>query len=53
MSESREHKRRYNMRLEYIAQFEKWLNAEPKRMFFRKWRKWKAERPVWAGNRLE
>lgn len=34
MSESREHKRRYNLRLEFIAAFTKW-------------RKWKQGRPDW------
>lgn len=29
MSEKREHKRRYNLRLEYIAKFEKWIENEP------------------------
>ena len=29
MSESREHKRRYNQRLEYIAHFTEWLEKEP------------------------
>lgn len=47
MSESREHKRRYNMRLESIAQFGKWLDREPPMILFWKWRKWKNERPVW------
>lgn len=47
MSESREHKRRYNQRLEYIAQFTKWLEKEPPMVLFWKWKKWKNERPVW------
>lgn len=47
MSESREHKRRYNMRLEYIANFYDWLNREPPMILFWRWRKWKSERPVW------
>ena len=47
MSESREHKRRYNQRLEYIAQFTKWLEKEPPMALFWKWKKWKSERPVW------
>lgn len=49
MSESREHKRRYNMRLEYIAEFEKWLAKEPPIIMFWKWRKWRDSRPVWNG----
>lgn len=47
MSESREHKRRYNQRLQYIAEFDKWLDAEPSRVFFWKWHKWKKARPKW------
>ena len=47
MSESREHKRRYKMRLQYIAEFDKWLDREPPIWNIFKWRKWKAERPVW------
>lgn len=47
MSESREHKRRYNLRLEFIAKFSRWLDEEPPMIFFWKWRKWKSERPTW------
>ena len=47
MSESREHKRRYNLRLEFIAEFGKWLDREPPMIFLWRWRKWKKERPVW------
>lgn len=47
MSERQEHKRRYNLRLEYIAKFTNWLEAEPPMMLFWKWRKWKAARPIW------
>ena len=48
MSESREHKRRYNLRLEYIAHFDKWLNAEPPMARIFKWYRWKQNRPVWS-----
>ena len=48
MSERQEHKRRYNLRLQYIAEFEKWLDREPPRYRPFAWRRWKAERPVWA-----
>lgn len=48
MSESREHKRRYNMRLQYIAEFGKWLDREPPMWKFWAWRRWKAERPMWV-----
>lgn len=47
MSGRREHKRRYNLRLEYIAKFEKWLEAEPSMILFWRWRKWKNSRPIW------
>ena len=46
MSESREHKRRYNLRLEFIAEISKWLDREPPMILFWKWRKWKNERPT-------
>lgn len=29
MSERREHKRRYNQKLEFIEDFERWLKKEP------------------------
>ena len=47
MSERQEKKRRYNQRLEYIVEFEKWLSAEPSLLRFFRWRKWKRGRPVW------
>lgn len=48
MSERREHKRRYNLRLQYIAEFDKWLEREPTMLRVFAWRRWKRERPVWA-----
>ena len=47
MSERQEHKKRYNMRLEYIARFNKWLDAEPPIVFFWRWKKRKNNRPIW------
>lgn len=47
MSESREHKRRYNLRLEFIAEVARWLDNEPPMIFFWRWHKWKQERPAW------
>lgn len=47
MSESREHKRRYNLRLEFIAEVARWLDREPPMILFWRWRKWKKERPIW------
>ena len=47
VNEKQEKKRRYNLRLEYIAHFNKWLDSEPPRWRFIRWRKWKNSRPVW------
>ena len=47
MNEKQEKKRRYNLRLEFIAHFNKWLDSEPPRWRFIRWRKWKNSRPVW------
>lgn len=46
MSESKEHKKRYNQKLEYIAKFEKWLDKEPPIIRFFAWHKWKKRRPI-------
>lgn len=46
MSESREHKRRYNQRLEYIVAFNKWLEAEPPMLLILSWHRWLKSRPV-------
>ena len=48
MSERQEKKKRYNLRLQYIAEFNKWLDREPPIFRFVRWRRWKAERPVWT-----
>lgn len=47
MSESREHKRRYNQRLQYIADFNKWLDSEPSMLRLISWARWKKRRPIW------
>lgn len=47
MSESREKKRRYNARLEYIAAFNRWLSSEPPMILIFSWHKWKKSRPVY------
>lgn len=47
MSEKREKKRRYNLRLEYIRHFSNWLLSEPPMWMFWAWRKWKKARPLW------
>ena len=46
MSERQQHKKRYNLRLEYIARFNKWLESEPSMILFWRWRKWKKSRPI-------
>lgn len=46
MSGKREHKKRYNLKLEYIARYNKWLEAEPPKIFFWRWYKWKKNRPL-------
>lgn len=46
MSERQEKRMRQNARLEYIAEFIKWLDREPPRMFFWRWHKWKRQRPT-------
>ena len=48
MSERQEKKRRYNLRLMWIADFDKWLNREPPMWRVFAWRRWKRERPVWT-----
>lgn len=48
MSESKEHKKRYNQKLEYIAKFDKWLDSEPSMFNLIAWHKWKKQRPNWG-----
>lgn len=45
MSESREHKTRYNQKLQYIAAFEKWIKSEPSMILIFSWWNWKRNRP--------
>lgn len=47
MSEKQEHKKRYNLRLQYIAEFGKWLESEPPMVRIFAWWRWKKQRPVW------
>lgn len=47
MSERQEKKKRYNLRLQYIAAFNKWLAREPQMWRIFAWRRWKRGRPVW------
>lgn len=53
MSERKEKKRRYNLRLEYISAFNRWLSREPSMLRVISWRKWKRERPVWVDDMEE
>ena len=48
MSERQEHKKRYNLRLQYIAEFGKWQDREPPMWKIFAWHRWKAERPKWV-----
>ena len=45
MNEKQEKKRRYNQKLEYIADFNRWLNEEPPILRFISWHRWKKSRP--------
>ena len=47
MSEKQEHRKRYNLRLMWIADYEKWLNKEPPMWRVFSWHKWKRSRPKW------
>lgn len=47
MSERQEKRKRYNQRLQFIAEYEKWLLSEPPMWKIFAWRRWKRERPVW------
>ena len=46
MSESREHKKRFYIKMRYVEEFENWLASEPPLISFVKWWRWKKERPV-------
>lgn len=47
MSERQEKKARYNLRLQYIAEYDKWLAAEPPLWAVFRRMAWKKRRPVW------
>lgn len=53
MSEKQAKRRRQNQRLEYIAEYNRWVNAEPPIWHFRKWRKWKQARPALGEKRYD
>lgn len=48
MSERQEKKKRYNLRLAWIAAFDKWLDREPPLWRVFSWHKWKKARPEWS-----
>ena len=47
MIERQEKKKRYNLRLQFIAEHEKWLLSEPPMWKIFAWRRWKQARPRW------
>lgn len=49
MNESKAKKARYNQRLQYIAEFNKWLDREPSRFRIFAWRRWLKQKPIWRG----
>lgn len=49
MSERQEKRKRFNQRLAYVAEFEKWLENEPPMIVFWRWHRWKKLRPIWKG----
>lgn len=49
MSESREKKRRYNERLEYIREFQSWLALMPPRRRLFRFLRWLRDMPDAAG----
>ena len=53
MSERQEKKKRYNLRLMWIADFDMWLNREPPMWRVFAWQRWKRERPEWMAEEGE
>ena len=47
MSERQEKKKRYNLRLMWIADFQKWMDREPPIWRLIAWHRWKKSRPTW------
>lgn len=47
MGEKQEKKKRYNLRLMWIADFDKRLADEPPMWRIISWPRWKKRRPVW------
>lgn len=46
MSEGREHRKRFYLKMRYLEEFENWMQKEPPMILFWKWLRWKNERPV-------
>ena len=52
MSGRREHRKRYNLKILYIAQMLGWLDREPPMYRLFAWHRWKRQRPGgWKGVR--
>lgn len=47
MSARREHRRRYNQKLAYIAKFTQWIESEPPMFLFWKWKNGAVRGPKW------
>lgn len=45
MNQKQAKKRRYNAKLQYIAQFEIWIKSEPPFWNLIAWRRWRKSRP--------
>lgn len=45
MNQKQAKKRRYNAKLQYVSQLEKWLAIEPPFWNFWAWRKWAKRKP--------
>lgn len=49
MSEKQEKRRRFNERMEYVAEFNAWLRKEPPMWKLLSWWRWKKTRPIMEG----
>lgn len=45
MSEKQEHKKRFNAKVRWVREFEKWLASEPSMLRIFAWHKWKKAKP--------
>lgn len=46
MSEKQEHRKRWQAKVRYAHDFDKWLRSEPPMLMIFSWLRWKKERPV-------